>query len=334
MILITGATGLVGSHLTLQLLLNGQSVAAIYRTNESVNKTRHVFALYKQQALFERIHWIQADITDVPSLETAFQDIDVVYHCAAHVSFDPADEEIMRKVNIEGTANVVNFCLEYGVSKLCHVSSIAALGDLKEGVQIITEDTEWNPEMPHSDYAISKYGAEMEIWRGQQEGLAAVIVNPGVILGPCFWESGSGEIFTRVARGLPFYTQGVTGFTTVKDVVTIMIRLMESDVSGERFIVVNKNASFAHIVQTIARALGVKPPSVEAKPWMTAIAWRLDYVASLLGKKRTLTRSMVRAMHHQEHFSSQRVGFALYHTFADLDAYIARIAAHYPKKIT
>ena len=244
MILVTGATGLVGSHLMLQLLQDNQPVSAIYRTNHSIQNTRSVFALYGHEALFDRIDWIEADITDIPALEFAFRNIDYVYHCAACISFDPADEELLRKTNIEGTANVVNFCLQYGIKKLCYVSSIAALGDLKEGEQTITEETEWNPEKSHSDYAISKYGAEMEIWRGQQEGLEVVIVNPGVILGPLFWESGSGEIFTRVANGLLFYTKGTTGFTTVEDVVTIMTKLMESDVHGERFIIISKNVSF------------------------------------------------------------------------------------------
>ena len=334
MILLTGATGLVGSHLALKLVQDNQPVTAIYRANHSIQKTREVFALYGQENLFERINWIEADITDVPSLELAFRNIDHVYHCAANISFDPADEALLRKVNIEGTANIVNFCLQYGVRKLCHVSSIAALGDLKPGEPIITEDTEWNPEKPHSDYAISKYGAEMEIWRGLQEGLPAVVVNPGVILGPLFWNSGSGEIFSRVANGLPFYTKGVTGFTTVDDVITIMIKLMESEVSGERFVVVSKNVSFESMLKAIAQALGVKPPSILAKPWMTSMAWRLDWLAGVFGKKRSLSRSMAHSLHQRDTYSSERVGFALYHTFANLEAYVAKIAAYYPKKTT
>lgn len=332
MILVTGATGLIGSHLVLHLLQAGQPVSALYRTNHSIQKTKEVFALYGQEALFDHIDWIEADITDVPSLEFAFRNVEYVYHCAACISFDPADEELLRKTNIEGTANVVNFCLQYGVKKLCFVSSIAALGDLKEGESIITEETEWNPEKPHSDYAISKYGAEMEIWRAQQEGLQVVIVNPGVILGPLFWHSGSGEIFTRVANGQYFYTKGTTGFTTVEDVVTIMVRLMQSDVHGERFIIVSKNVSFEHMLAAIAKALGVKPPFIEGKPWMTSIAWRLDWLLSLFGKRRTLSRAMARSLHTTEPFSNERVGFALYHTFGNLEDYIQKIAGWYPKK--
>src|SRR6218665_3918770 len=205
MILITGATGLVGSHLILHLLESSdsgsQKLRAIYRKDSSIARIQSLFSLYGKAHLFVQIEWIKADITDVPLLEIAFQNVTVVYHCAAHISFDPADEELLRKTNIEGTANIVNFSLEYGIKKLCYVSSIAALGDPKENEPIITEETEWNPEKPHSGYAISKYGAEMEIWRAQQEGLEVVVVNPGVILGPLFWTAGSGEIYQNVKNG-------------------------------------------------------------------------------------------------------------------------------------
>ena len=200
MVLVTGATGLVGSHLALHLLENNESVRAIYRNKDTISKTKSVFSLYKREKLFDKIEWVCADITDVPSLEIAFQGIQYVYHCAALISFDPKDEKQLRKVNIEGTANIVNLCLEYRVKKLCHISSIAALGDLKINEIIVNETTEWNPEVYHNDYAISKYGGEIEVFRGQQEGLKVVIINPGIILGPCFWEVGSGEIFTKIRK--------------------------------------------------------------------------------------------------------------------------------------
>lgn len=334
MILVTGATGMVGSHLVLHLLENNQPVTAIYRTNHSVQDTKSVFSLYGKQDLFDKIDWIEADITDVPSLEFAFRNIEYVYHCAACISFDPADENLLRKTNIEGTANVVNFCLEYGVRKLCYVSSIAALGDPKEHDPIITEETEWNPEKPHSDYAISKYGAEMEIWRGQQEGLEVVVVNPGVILGPgsaSGWDNGSAEIFSRVAGGLLFYTKGTTGFTTVTDVVRIMVLLMQSDIHGERFLIVSQTLSFEKVIQMAASALGVKPPPFYGKPWMTSIAWRIDWLLSLFGKRRKLSRAMAKSLHSNHVFSNERIRFALHYTFEDVERYIRRIAAFYPK---
>ena len=206
MILVTGATGLVGSHLLVQLLQENEAVKALYRSKEQIEKVKNVFAFKNQTVLFDKINWVKGDITDIPTLEIAFEHVTHVYHCAALISFDPSDEAALRKINIEGTANVVNCCIAFGIKKLCHVSSIAALGSPKDHEVTINEQSEWNPEELHSDYAITKYGAEMEVWRGQQEGLKVLIVNPGVIFGPCFWNQGSGAFFTTVKKGIPFFT--------------------------------------------------------------------------------------------------------------------------------
>jgi|SRR6218665_867598 len=340
MILITGATGLVGSHLILHLLESSdsgsQKLRAIYRKDSSIARIQSLFSLYGKAHLFVQIEWIKADITDVPSLEIAFQNVTVVYHCAAHISFDPADEEKLRKTNIEGTANIVNFCLAFGVRKLCHVSSIATLGDLKEHETIVTETTEWNPEKQHSDYAISKFGAEMEIWRGFQEGLTVVIVNPGVILGAYgdreSWKTGSGDIFNRVANGLPFYTKGTTGFVSVSDVVKIMVLLMDSDVNGERFIVVSENISFETLLKKTAAALKVKLPFWEAKKWMTAASWRFDWILSVLFfQKRTMSKMMARTLHSSDFISNEKILKATGYQFEDMNTVIPAVAAFYNK---
>lgn len=272
MILVTGATGLVGSHLILHLLENEEDVRALYRTEQNILKTKALFEWKKAMHLFEKINWIEGCITDIPSLETAFKDVTHVYHCAALISFDPNTEENLRKTNIEGTANVVNFCLSNKIKKLCHVSSIAALGDLQEHQTIITEETEWNPEKPHSDYAITKYGAEMEVWRGQEEGLETVIVNPGIILGPGFWENGSSEVFTRIKNGLKFYTNGTTGITTVTDVVKIMRLLMKSNIQKERFTIVSEVIGYKTISTLIAKELNTTSPSTYLAPWATNLS--------------------------------------------------------------
>jgi dihydroflavonol-4-reductase len=333
MVLVTGATGLVGSHLVLHLLENGENVRAIYRAQSSREKTKSLFALYHKENLFEKIEWIHADITDVPLLSAAFENINAVYHCAAAISFDPDDEKLLRKTNIEGTANVVNFCIAFGVEKIAYVSSIAALGDRKEHEKIITEETEWNPEVTHSDYAISKYGAEMEIWRGQQEGLQVVIINPGVILGPGFWKSGSGEIFTRVANGLLFYTKGTTGFIVVNDVVKMLVQLMKSDISGERFIAVSETIAFDKILNIVARSLDVKPPVVYARHWMTSVSWRIDWILSVIfQRQRKLSRSMARSLHSTTVFANEKAKSALHFEFQDIESYILKIGKWYPKK--
>lgn len=334
MILVTGATGLVGSYLILHLIENGASVTALYRNEKSIEKTKSLFQLYHKSDLFEKIQWVQGDIIDIPSLEEVFHNIDFVYHCAAKISFDPRDEEKLRKINIEGTANVVNFCLAKNVKKLCFVSSISALGDLPSAQAITDEETDWNAEKPHSDYAISKYGAEMEIWRGQQEGLQVVIVNPGVILGavPKSWnrEEGSFKIVSTVAKGLKYFTTGSTGFVGVTDVVQCMMQLMKSDTNGERYILVSENLPYKTIIDLIADKLKVNPPKIEAKPWMTQLAWRLDWIMSnLFFKKRTLTRAIAKSLHTKDRYSSQKLYRELNYQFQPIEEVIEAIAEHY-----
>jgi nucleoside-diphosphate-sugar epimerase len=333
MILVTGATGLVGSHLLIALLENNEKVRAIYRTAASLEKTKSLFHIYNKTAWFDAVEWVQADITDVPSLEPVFQNIAWVYHCAALISFDPSDEKALRKTNIEGTANVVNFCLAYQVKKLCYVSSIAALGDLKASETMITEETEWNPEIAHSDYAISKYGAEMEVWRGQQEGLSVAIVNPGVILGPGFWNSGSGLLFTQITKGLPFYTKGTSGFVSVNDVVKGMMQSMKMESSGSRFIVVAENISYETLLKTIAIALKAKAPTFYAKPWMTEIYWRIDSVLGFLfGKKRFLSQATARSIHQTDLYSNEKIKSELHFQFEDVTPYLFEIGKYFPQK--
>lgn len=327
MVLVTGGTGLVGAHLTLHLIENGENVRAIYRNLESIQKTKNLFSLYQKEALFEKIDWIQADIIDVPSLETAFENVEYVYHCAALISFDPKDEDALRKTNIEGTANIVNFCIAKAVKKLCFVSSIAALGDLKENETIITEESEWNPEKPHSDYAISKYGAEMEIWRGQQEGLESVIINPGVIIGPGFWEQGSGKLFKSVANGLSFYTKGITGFIAVPDVVQIAVKLMKGKHSNDRFTLIAENITFRELLDTIADSLNAKRPSLHASPLLVNVTYKIDWVISnVFGLKRRLDLATAKASYSKKRYSNEKIKNALPTQFLDIYQYINQIS--------
>jgi dihydroflavonol-4-reductase len=326
MVLVTGGTGLVGAHLLIHLIEKGEMVNAIYRNPESLQKTKSLFSLYKKENLYDSVQWIQGDILDIPSLENAFKEIDQVYHCAAIISFDPKDEDLVRKVNIEGTANIVNFCLAYNIKKLCHVSSIAALGDLPEHESIITEETEWNPEKPHSDYAISKYGAEMEIWRGQQEGLEVMVINPGVIIGPGFWNQGSGELFTKVKNGLSFYTKGSTGFIAVVDVVSIMYKLMKSPIHGERFTLISQNIVFQDLLFSIADALQIKRPKYHAAPFIMNTLSKLDWIASnIFGQKRQLSKATARSSYSTDLYSNEKIKNALNITFIDVPDYIKEI---------
>lgn len=299
MILVTGGTGLVGSHLLYKLLKTNQKVKAIYRREHKLALVQKVFAYYSDdfETLYQKIEWINADITDVPSLQIAFKDVDYVYHCAAFVSFEPDQYHHLRKINIEGTANVVNLCLYNQVKKLCYVSSIATIGHHPDQQKLITEDTQWNQEDDNSAYAITKYGAEMEVWRGTQEGVDAVILNPGIIIGPGLWNSGgSSSLIKKIYNGMPYYTNGVTAYVDVDDVVRAMVLLMQSPIKNERFIVISENLSFKEFQLQTALALGVKPASKEATSFILGIGWRLDWLNRLVtGKRRRLSRQMTKS---------------------------------------
>ncbi|WP_347050861.1 NAD-dependent epimerase/dehydratase family protein [Flavobacterium olei] len=324
MILVTGGTGLVGAHLLLHLIENGENVRALYRNQKRIEKTKSVFDFYKKTDLFEKIDWLEADILDVPSLENAFIGITQVYHSAALISFDPKDEEKLRKTNIEGTANMVNFSIAKGIEKFCFVSSIAALGDIAPHETYITEETDWNPEKPHSDYAISKYGAEMEVWRGLQEGLDVIIVNPGVILGPpqmmTIFDEGSSEIYRKVSNGLSFYTLGSTGFVSIDDVVKITSELMKSDIKNERFTIIADNIVFRDLLNTVADILKVKRPHIHAKPLFMNLLWIADFL--LFFKKRSITKATAKASYSNNLYSNEKIKTALGTVFTDIHDYI------------
>ncbi|MEX6626597.1 SDR family oxidoreductase [Tenacibaculum salmonis] len=327
MILVTGGTGLVGAHLLYHLTQKNDEITAIYRTDEKRTHLKKIFSFYTNdvEELFSKIIWIKADITDIPSLENVFKNITEVYHCAALVSFNPKDYDKMRQVNIDGTANVVNFSIENNIKKLCFVSSIAAVGDAING-KIIDEENEWSDNDVHSGYSITKYGAEMEVWRASQEGLEVVIVNPGVILGSGFWQEGSGKLFTQIKNGFKFYTEGITGFIDVQDVVKAMVLLMNSNVKNERFILVSENKSFKDILFAIADGLQKKRPSIKVKKVITEITWRISWLISKVTKKEPLlTKNSARSSHNISYYSSKKITEELNFKFELINKTITRI---------
>lgn len=331
MILVTGGTGLVGSHLLHHLSLQNDEIRAIYRTKSSLEKVKQVFLSYTNDAtFFEKIEWFQADITDIPSMIPAFKNVKHVYHCAAFISFNAKDYRQMRKVNIHGTAIVVNLAIDAKVEKLCYVSSIAAVGESLIN-DLITEENEWNKELDNSGYSITKFGAEMEVWRASQEGVQVVIVNPGVILGSGFWDTGSGKLFSQVYNGFQYYTEGITGFVSVEDVVKAMILLMKSDQRNERFILVSENKSFKELFFVIADALNVKRPVKKIVPWQTEVFWRLAWVFSRITQKEPLlSKYSARSAHHVSKYSSEKLIKALNFKFEAIENSILRIAKKYP----
>ncbi|MGW9684208.1 NAD-dependent epimerase/dehydratase family protein [Flagellimonas sp. 2504JD1-5] len=320
MILVTGGTGLVGSHLLFHLAKNGENIKACYRKKDSINKVLEIFGYYSDEpeVLFGKISWVKADISDISSLMPLFEDIEYVYHCAALISFSPKDYQALVKTNIEGTANIVNLCLENKIKKLCYVSSIAAIGP-STNAQIKTEDNEWS-DTHVSVYGLTKHDAELEVWRGSQEGLSVVVVNPGVVLGPGFWHSGSGTFFKYVAKEKKKYFPGGTGFVSINDVTSAMISLMHSDVKRERFILVSENLTFRELFQKIASKLNVQAPTKSIPFWLLEILWRVDWLRSnWMGKRRKLTKNVVKGLYHQETYSSEKIQKTLNFEFEALD---------------
>lgn len=297
MILVTGGTGFLGSHLLRALVDAGKLVRALYR--------KHIPDQLKD--IQDRIEWVPGDIMDVCSLEDAMDGITQVYHCAAVVSFLPGSYNHMLKVNTEGTANVVNLALDFGVQKLVHVSSVAAIGRARNK-EVINEDNEWEESPNNSTYAVSKHRSETEVWRGIAEGLNAVIVNPAIILGSGFWEDGSGMLVKNTWKEFPFYTEGVNGFVDVEDVVQVMCALMDSDIHAQRFILSADNWSYYDLFSEMARQLGKKPPHIAVKPWMAEIVWRLEKVKGWFsGGKPLVTKETTRTARLKVYYNNSKI---------------------------
>lgn len=329
--LITGATGLVGAHVALQLLKQNKQVVAIKRGASDISKTKKLFSYYSahSEELFQKIKWLDADVCDIFSLLDAFNEIETVYHCAGFVSFNSKDNKQMHFINAEGTANVVNACLEKNVKALCHVSSIATLQN-PDITKNINESVYWKTSPTSSDYAISKYNAEREVWRGIEEGLNAVIVNPGIILGPGFWNQSSGKLFATCYNGSPFYTKGTSATIDAQDVADCMIQLTENKHFNKRFVLVEDNYSFKDILSQIHIALGKKAPIYEAgKVLLTFGKWFDAVRCSILINERLITTETINAALQQNTFDNRLVKQTLGNTFISFTDSVKFISQSY-----
>lgn len=278
MIFVTGATGLVGTHLIQSLLAKGKKVRALYRQAIPVFPGA------------EQCEWVKGDILDPIGLTEALAGVDYVYHCAAIVSFAPGAAAKMLQSNVDGTANVVNACLVQKIKKLIFVSSVAALGRIREN-EAINETMNWSPETSNSVYGQSKYLAELEVWRAMEEGLPMAIVNPVIILGAGDWNNGSSGIFKSAYNEFPWYTKGMSGFVDVLDVVEAMQLLMESAITGQRFVLSAENLSYQTIFNQIAKAFNKRPPYKKVTPFLAGIVWRLEAMKGFItGKAPLLTK--------------------------------------------
>jgi dihydroflavonol-4-reductase len=334
MILVTGGTGLLGSHLLFELVKAGKSVRAIRRRPGREAMVKKIFSYYSDRAdeLYARIQWFDADLLDFGAIEDALEGVTEVYHAGAVVSFYPKDHRTMLKVNIEGTANLVNLSQAKGVGKFCYVSSVATLGRA-ENNGTSDEETFWVPSKKNSVYSQSKYGAEREVWRGMEEGLNALIVNPSVIIGPGYWDENSG-LFRLVHKGLKYYTKGVNGYVDARDVARAMHLLMENNCFGERFIASAANLSYQEFFKLMAKHMNKPAPSVNVPPLLTGIAWRIEAVRSALtGSKPEVTREMAVTTTQVYTYANDKIRSRLGFEFRDVEDSIRETCEIYLKDI-
>jgi dihydroflavonol-4-reductase len=297
-VLVTGGTGFLGAYIISQLMENGYAVRAIHRNGP--------MPFFLPDAIREKVEWVRCDIRDPLGLEDAMAGVDAVIHAAAKVSFLKKERREMYSVNIDGTAHVVNAALTRQVPRFVHVSSVAALGRTNGGE--VSEEKSWEDSKYNTNYAISKFYGEMEVWRGIGEGLRGVIVNPSTILGYGDWNHSSCALFRNAWREFPWYTEGINGFVDVTDTAKAIVRLLATDISGQRFILNGENWSFRQLFTTIAREFGKKAPSREATPFLAGIAWRIEKIKSLLnGKPSLLTRESARVATSSTFFDNSKI---------------------------
>jgi nucleoside-diphosphate-sugar epimerase len=325
MIFVTGGTGLIGSHLLVELSTSNSSITAIYRNKNKLARVKQLFCYYfggeKGSENFEKITWKPCDLLDVVTLEELLKGHEYVYHCAAIVSFAKRDFKKMYAINCEGTANVVNTCLAVGIKKLCHVSSTAAVGkkDIAEG-EYIQEDANWEKTDETSGYSITKHRAEMEVWRGVEEGLPAVIINPSIVFGAGNWEESSLVLFRTIEKGLLFYSPGSNSFVDARDVATQMARLMNSGIVNERFLCIGHNTSFKTVFDTIAHNLKKKPPKYKVNPLLMGIAWRLaTFWAGITFSRPTITKASAKSAFSKQKYTREKLDKVLPHPYYSLE---------------
>ena len=306
--LVTGATGLLGTRVVYDLLQKGEKVRAAKRENSDLETMSSVFKYYgdKELFLFKQIEWVVLDLLDVTNVYESLEGVTNVFHCAAIVSFHYSDYELMYQANVIGTRNIENSALERNVDYFVHVSSTAAIGKSKEEFQ--KESNAWKTDDKNSYYSLSKHVAEQEVWRGIEEGLTAVIVNPCIIIGPSNWNRSSTSLFKTIKKGLKFYTNGANAYVDVRDVSEIMQTLVEREIHTDRFLCIGENMSYLDLFTKIAKSFLVKAPHIEAKAWQANLVWKLEDIKyRFTGKKPVITKETARSAQKVTKFSNDKV---------------------------
>lgn len=328
--LVTGATGILGIQVMAELLLRGEKVRGLKRVSGDLSTAQKILAIRTgDDKAIEKIEWVVGNVLDINSLTDAMRDVDHVYHCAAVVSYHADDRDDMYEINVEGTANVVNVALELNRPKICFVSSIAALGKLQKD-SWLDEKTEWADSDYNTHYGITKNLSEMEVWRGIQEGLEAIVVNPGFIIGPGDFKRSSSSVFQKIDEGMKYYPPGGTGFIGVKDCASMMISLMKKDISGERFILVAENWSMKELFCSIAQSIGKNIPTREATPTILQIVRIFEWFKQFITfRKALITRETVKNASIRFYYRNDKVKATLGQDFQPLQEAIQDTAQIY-----
>ncbi|PWN70637.1 NAD-dependent epimerase [Chryseobacterium phosphatilyticum] len=315
MVFVTGATGILGRVIVLELLKRGKNVRASKRTGSNLNEVRHSYSFYTDHPddFFNRIQWVDVDFDDPDSLETALKGVEEVYHCAAKVSFHPKDEKEMYHTNIRGTESLLFACEGSGVKKFLHVSSVAVLDNFNEKGEL-DEESDFNPKLEHSAYAISKHLSEMEIWRASAEGMNVVIINPGMIVGSGNWSQSSGELFSTFEDN-SFTFAGGSAYVDVRDVAKTAIELMENNIFGDRFIIVSENKRFTEIAKQIRTKLGLKDAKILSGSILNIGRLANTLFGWLIPKLKMVTKTNIEAISSFNTISNHKVKEKLNYQF-------------------
>jgi len=307
MVFVTGATGILGRVIVLELLKKGRNVRAAKRPASNINDVKHSYRFYTENPdeFFNKIDWVDVDFDDIHSLQDALRGVNEVYHCAAKVGFNPKDDKEIYHTNIKGTENLLFACEGSGVQKFLHVSSIAVLDLFNENGEL-DETSDFNPKDEHSAYAISKHLSEMEVWRASAEGLNTIIVNPGMIIGSGNWGRSSGEIFPTFEK-TGFTFSGGTSYADVRDVAGVSIELMERNIFGERFIIISENEKYTELARQIRPKLGLKEAKVLTKSLLNAGRWANILLGWLIPPLRMITKSNIDAISSLNIVSNKKI---------------------------
>jgi dihydroflavonol-4-reductase len=323
MIAVTGANGLLGSFIIRKLIQEQRSFVAIKRAGSDTTLLQDVA---------EKIQWRTADVLNPSMLTDALEGCTHVIHSAAIVSFNPHRANEVLEINAVGTRNVVNVCLQQNIKRFVHISSVAALGRQKEQT-LIQEDNKWVDNPMNSVYANSKYKAELEVFRGQEEGLNTVILNPSIILAPADWNRSSAKLFKYAWNHRPFYIDASLNYVDVRDVALCAYRLLESNFEAQRFIANAGNISFKNFFEKTANQFDVKPPSIRLSKNIVKGVARVERVRTWFTRSEPLiTRETAQMVGSQFLYDNKKIKKNLKFEFQTLDNTLEWCCDYYSKK--